>query len=95
MMMALCTDEYDRKFNDWLRVRRRIEKDEDKQENREPLTYKTIKKAINQLYKNAGKPVKPHCYVPGGVIVADTYEELKQKMEEYVRITYPDEAAEE
>ena len=29
MMMALCTDEYDRKFNDWLRVRRQIEQAEE------------------------------------------------------------------
>ena len=47
------------------------------------------------MKKKAGKPPKKvWCNVPGKVIIADTYEELKQKVEEYVKETYTDKPAE-
>ena len=62
----------------------------------QPLTYKEIKKAIDMMKKKAGKPPgKVWFAMPGKVVIADTYEEMKQKVEEFVKEYWPDEAAEE
>ena len=56
-----------------------------------------IRKAIRKMMKQRQKALnmKPHLYVFDKYIEADTYEELKQKVKEYVKETYTDKPAEE